>query len=407
MKNNKQQQSQSEIHNYLNISVNVIDELSSVDDIPEIDFYDLIANGTEQPSFTGNNDGTYLRIKYKQEGLYEGELKDGKPHGYGTFRYDNKVLIGTWKDGYPHGVLRQYKFEKNCPLHFFNGHATNPIILTGPNQNVIKEYDCEYKNGYLDGHIEQFDLKGKPIGIGMTYSCKENELNGKCEIQYNTLGNHSQRVKTFKNGKLISEKHLMNGNIQSFESKSHIIYTSDDGHITHYKDHDFEHKVIGSDFNKIKSKIRGGENKVTSEIDQLIAKKIPENIKALQDDFKYWFFKVLKLAPHLNKDRTNRLFFQTAVDEQEKKLATNIAQEFYDKYKIKLSPDFILQFRKQYINNYEKLKIGKKLGKKYNIKQALHDYIRDYFNINKPLGELSQTSLENINNFYKKLDFGK
>ena len=426
MKNNKQQQSQSEIHNYLNISVNVIDELSSVDDVPVIDFDDLIVNDTDEPSFTGNDDGTYLRIKYKQEGLYEGDLKNGKPHGKGTFRYGNKVLIGTWKDGYPHGVLTQYAFEEDYPLHFFHGHATNPIILTGPNQNVIREYECEYKNGYLDGRIEKFDWKGKPIENGLIYSCKENELNGKCEVQYTNFGTHYHKIKTFKSGKLISDKFLINGNIKTFENNSRKINTSDSGKITYYKDHDFEHKGVGRNYNKLKSKLREEldyvddntydfsssdddeeENTVTSDpIDQLIDTKIPEKIKVMPDD-KFWFFKKLNIVPLLNNKRTDKLFFQTVVDEQEKKLATKIAREFYNKYKIELSPDFIVQFRKQYIKNYKKLKIGKKLCKKYNIKHALHDYIRDYFNINKPLDELSPTSLENINNFYKKLDFGK
>jgi hypothetical protein len=37
-------------------------------------------------------------------GVYDGALKDGKPHGQGTMEYRNgKKYIGKWKNGIPHG----------------------------------------------------------------------------------------------------------------------------------------------------------------------------------------------------------------------------------------------------------------------------------------------------------------
>ena len=47
----------------------------------------------------------------KLEGIYEGELKDGKPHGYGKWQKDKKKRIqGEWKNGLLHGKAIEYDF---------------------------------------------------------------------------------------------------------------------------------------------------------------------------------------------------------------------------------------------------------------------------------------------------------
>lgn len=50
---------------------------------------------------------TYLIDPYGDSGLYTGQVKDGKPHGKGTMKYDDgRVFVGEWNEGRWHGKGR-------------------------------------------------------------------------------------------------------------------------------------------------------------------------------------------------------------------------------------------------------------------------------------------------------------
>ena len=92
-------------------------------------------------------------INFKNGDKYEGECKDGKPHGQGTLtRSNGERYEGEWKDGEPHGQgLGTIKFPDGSRYigRIKDGYPNGNGRITYSNGS---KYSGEWKNGLKHGH---------------------------------------------------------------------------------------------------------------------------------------------------------------------------------------------------------------------------------------------------------------
>ena len=87
-------------------------------------------------------------------GYYEGEVKDGKPHGKGTFYYNEKnrlyrstkllfTVTGGWKDGEKEGIFtatdsKNVEYSGNCEVD------DCVLITVKANKDTVKVFLTPY-----------------------------------------------------------------------------------------------------------------------------------------------------------------------------------------------------------------------------------------------------------------------
>jgi hypothetical protein len=101
-------------------------------------------------------------IQLPNQGTYNGDIKDGKPHGQGTLNYvDGEKYVGQWKNGlrdgkgtliYVDGSKYVGEF-KNNKIHGLGSFTSS----SGSN------YTGEYKEGKMDGQGTYTYPNGKKI----------------------------------------------------------------------------------------------------------------------------------------------------------------------------------------------------------------------------------------------------
>ncbi|SHJ24330.1 MORN repeat-containing protein [Lutispora thermophila] len=105
-----------------------------------------------------NNDITYGKLYYEQYGIlkYEGQLKDGKPHGMGKgydWHSDRGAVLsyeGEYKNGLPDGYGKSYDIYGN--LNYIGQYKNGKEHGYGINiYNGLIDYIGEHKNGRRDG----------------------------------------------------------------------------------------------------------------------------------------------------------------------------------------------------------------------------------------------------------------
>ncbi|KAL7537129.1 hypothetical protein ACHAXR_007607, partial [Thalassiosira sp. AJA248-18] len=168
--------------------------------------------GNGKPAGTASNDDGYkgkpkgssqVKIKYEQ-GVYEGELKNGNPHGNGTFTDVNGFMFlngtvykGDFRNGKPHGN-GEMKHENGDVYEgkFKNGMLHGNGTYTGVSGAVYKgQYKDDKRHGngtikYRTGNEYKGDwVKGKKHGTG-TFK----EVNSDWPIQ--VIYNHGKQMST-------------------------------------------------------------------------------------------------------------------------------------------------------------------------------------------------------------------
>jgi hypothetical protein len=91
------------------------------------------------------------KMVYSDGDVYEGEWKDGVPHGHGKMVYsDGDVYEGEWKDGDPHGHGKQkYSDGTVYDGNWIDGTPNGHCKVTYANGNV---YDGEFYRQDKNGH---------------------------------------------------------------------------------------------------------------------------------------------------------------------------------------------------------------------------------------------------------------
>ena len=93
-------------------------------------------------------------IVFNEDGsIYEGEYKNGKPNGHGTWTsYDNKTIYdGEWKDGKKEGLGKLVitdKFNYSGPFENDCFSGTGGVLC----DNLGNIYDGDFENGKFDGY---------------------------------------------------------------------------------------------------------------------------------------------------------------------------------------------------------------------------------------------------------------
>ena len=103
----------------------------------------------------------FVNFKHPDGGEYEGEWKNGKPHGKGTYKLpDGSKYSGEWNFGVLHG--RGMSIEPNGVMDV--GQFKNGKLCKGTHifQNGEK-FVGEWKNG-VEWNINYFDKSGEFIG---------------------------------------------------------------------------------------------------------------------------------------------------------------------------------------------------------------------------------------------------
>jgi hypothetical protein len=162
-------------------------------------------------------------IVFNEDGsIYEGEYKNGKPNGHGTWTsYDNKTIYdGEWKNGKKEGfgklvITDKYNysgpFENDC----FSG--TGGVLC----DNLGNIYDGDFENGKFDGygHYKMSngdtyigEFKGGLFNGKGQYNDKDGNLfdgefkNGKKDGKGMLIKNNGERIEgVYSNGVLVEE----------------------------------------------------------------------------------------------------------------------------------------------------------------------------------------------------------
>ncbi len=147
------------------------------------------------------------------------DILDGSSKGYyknGKLKYEqhyrfNKV-VGVHKIYYPNGIIKQIQIIKDGKINGFDSlfHDNGQIkrVFISKDNNIIdqkcirwhnngrKEFECQYKNGKLNGDFTWFDSSGniQEKGIYINGSIEGNK------IVYNTNGKKYMEM-LYKNGK--------------------------------------------------------------------------------------------------------------------------------------------------------------------------------------------------------------
>jgi hypothetical protein len=83
-------------------------------------------------------------------GFYRGDVRDGEPHGYGSFYWkDGDVYTGTWKDGRRHGFGRlEWASGGSYEGEWRNGDRHGPGTIEYPDGGI---YEGDWKDDRRDG----------------------------------------------------------------------------------------------------------------------------------------------------------------------------------------------------------------------------------------------------------------
>jgi len=82
-----------------------------------------------------------------QRGSYRGDLKNGKPHGMGTWtKYDDSKYVGQWEDGLKQGQGTQYLHGK---VEYVGQFEMNEI--NGQGTLYSPDGEIKYQGGWRDG----------------------------------------------------------------------------------------------------------------------------------------------------------------------------------------------------------------------------------------------------------------
>ena len=96
---------------------------------------------------TGIKDNCHGTLTSKKGGKYEGEFKDNKKNGQGTYTFGGQKYVGTWVDGKEHGkgVFTWADGDKYIG-DFIDGEFNGQGVLTYKNGT---KYEGEWKDGYM------------------------------------------------------------------------------------------------------------------------------------------------------------------------------------------------------------------------------------------------------------------
>lgn len=131
--------------------------------------------------------GDILEMKDEngKRGIYMGDTKDNKPHGFGVFRTEEKVKVGNWKEGKFIGIGIESKFAPGNERYLSGEFGENEKIKKGT--EISKTYR------WYEG---EFNDKGKRHGIGEADTPKvkyrgdfvEGNAHGKGQIYFKKTG---------------------------------------------------------------------------------------------------------------------------------------------------------------------------------------------------------------------------
>jgi hypothetical protein len=86
-------------------------------------------------------------ITFRNGDVYEGELRKGEIHGFGTYRWsDNRVYVGDWDHGVRTGYGKCYYKDGGI----YEGHIVNDkkhgsgLFLAIVLDNFISKRKCDY-----------------------------------------------------------------------------------------------------------------------------------------------------------------------------------------------------------------------------------------------------------------------
>ena len=92
---------------------------------------------------------------YNDGVVYDGEVTDGKPNGFGSLKSPGQVYKGFFVDGQQNGSGKiLYDDGKVYEGQVSDGKPSGTGILCYPADSFIKKFDGEFKNGIIDGQGE-------------------------------------------------------------------------------------------------------------------------------------------------------------------------------------------------------------------------------------------------------------
>ena len=97
--------------------------------------------------------------KYPYDGIYQGQLKNSKPDGLGTWKGygSNHTVEGEWEDGYLNGKVVENCFESREEYEAKDGKINGKYIQYC---NDGSRKSSEWKNGQLHGRHRIYNKDG-------------------------------------------------------------------------------------------------------------------------------------------------------------------------------------------------------------------------------------------------------
>lgn len=118
-----------------------------------------------QPSYSGIR---YVEKRYSRDGrlgTYKGPMRNGKPHGFATFRYDNgDMYVGEYRNGARNGYGNSiYRQSKKIQLRkYADGNKLEARNISGVTYGNMRFVNGKNQNGTFYGPLKN----GKPHGYG-------------------------------------------------------------------------------------------------------------------------------------------------------------------------------------------------------------------------------------------------